>query len=60
MRTSIRTRILLAMNLLVTTKSGGAGLGLHICRQIVAAHGGRIDYTTSPAGSTFLFELPVE
>ncbi|MFB3891579.1 MAG: nitrogen regulation protein NR(II) [Phycisphaerae bacterium] len=44
---------------LVTTKSGGAGLGLYISRRIIAAHGGRIGYTTSATGCTFWFELPL-
>lgn len=42
----------------VTTKPAGAGLGLHVCRQIIARHGGRIGYDSTPQGSTFWFELP--
>jgi signal transduction histidine kinase len=42
----------------VTTKPGGAGLGLHLCRQIVRRHGGRIGHDSSPAGAVFWFELP--
>jgi heavy metal sensor kinase len=38
---------------------GGAGLGLAICREIVRAHGGRIDVSSSPgAGTTFRICLP--
>jgi len=42
----------------VTTKPGGAGLGLYICRQIVTAQGGRIGYDATENGMTFWFELP--
>jgi signal transduction histidine kinase len=42
----------------VTTKSGGVGLGLYVCRRNVERHGGRIDYESSGNGTTFWFELP--
>ena len=42
----------------VTTKPGSAGLGLHVCRQIVTAWGGRIGYDVGEPGTTFWFELP--
>jgi signal transduction histidine kinase len=43
-----------------TTKSGGMGMGLSICRSIIEAHGGRLWATaTVPYGSMFQFTLPV-
>jgi NtrC-family two-component system sensor histidine kinase KinB len=38
----------------------GAGLGLAITREIIAAHGGQIDVTSRPGeGTTFQFTLPI-
>lgn len=43
-----------------STGAGGTGLGLPICREIVAAHGGRIWAENRPAkGSAFVFEVPL-
>ncbi len=42
-----------------STKADGMGLGLPICRSIIARHGGRIAARSTPPGSTFSFELPV-
>jgi signal transduction histidine kinase len=41
-----------------SSKPEGMGLGLSICRSIIARHGGRIEARNTPPGSTFAFELP--
>ena len=41
-------------------RSGGMGLGLYICQEIVARHGGTIRAESiEGAGSTFTFSLPL-
>ena len=43
----------------VTTKPGGLGLGLAICRSVVEAHGGRVRHEpNAPRGTRFSFALP--
>lgn len=43
-----------------TRRSGGAGLGLAICRTIVEGHGGTIEAANGAAGATFTLHLPVQ
>jgi signal transduction histidine kinase len=43
-----------------TTKPEGSGLGLSIVSKIVHAHNGRIDVSSSGAGTTFRVTLPIE
>lgn len=45
----------------ITTKSGGAGLGLPIVRMIVESHGGSVWYRSKPGeGTIFTLVLPAE
>jgi signal transduction histidine kinase len=51
-----RTRLFRAF---ATTKRKGVGLGLYTCREVVRAHGGRIDVKSEKgAGATFRVVLP--
>jgi signal transduction histidine kinase len=44
-----------------TTKPGGLGMGLSICRSIIEAHQGRVWVTANlPRGAVFQFTLPPE
>jgi signal transduction histidine kinase len=54
----IRERIFEAF---FTTKSHGMGMGLSICRSIIASHGGRLLVSAGhPYGAVFQVELPVQ
>jgi signal transduction histidine kinase len=42
------------------TGSGGTGLGLPLCREIIQAHGGHIwAETRAPSGTRMIFEVPL-
>lgn len=44
-----------------TTKDHGTGLGLAVSRQVLAAHGGRLEYAAArPHGSVFALYLPLK
>jgi signal transduction histidine kinase len=42
----------------VSTRPGGAGLGLYACRCVLEPYGGAIDFENRGAGACFWFELP--
>src|ERR1041385_1850247 len=46
----------------VTKSSGGTGLGLYLCREIIEAHGGRIwaQNNSGRRGAIITFTLPID
>ena len=43
-----------------TTKDRGTGMGLALTEKLVGQHGGRIELSTSPLGTTFSIAIPLE
>jgi signal transduction histidine kinase len=43
-----------------TTKPNGSGLGLSVSREIVANHGGALEFESEDTGTTFIMLLPIE
>jgi signal transduction histidine kinase len=41
-----------------STKNSGTGIGLALCYDLVAEHGGSIDVESTKAGATFIIKLP--
>jgi two-component system, sporulation sensor kinase E len=41
-----------------TTKDSGTGLGMAICYSIVQRHNAKLEFTTSPCGTTFFIRFP--
>jgi PAS domain S-box-containing protein len=53
------TRLERIFDAFYTTKSGGTGMGLSICRSIIGAHGGKLWAEANvPRGAVFWFTLP--
>jgi signal transduction histidine kinase len=43
-----------------TTKPNGSGLGLAVSREIIANHGGALEFVSENTGTTFIMLLPIE
>ncbi|MBN1568300.1 MAG: hypothetical protein JXA73_10675 [Acidobacteria bacterium] len=43
-----------------TTKPNGSGLGLAVSREIIANHGGALEFESENTGTTFIMLLPIE
>jgi two-component system, NtrC family, sensor histidine kinase HydH len=43
-----------------TTKPNGSGLGLAVSREIVANHGGVLEFETGSSGTNFVLRLPID
>lgn len=58
---SVRSGVLRVFEPPQTMRLPGSGLGMAICKGIVEAHGGRLQFVTGPApeGAVFRVELPV-
>lgn len=48
-----------AFELFYSTKEGGTGIGLSIAQNILQAHGGSLQFETSPQGTQFVAILPL-
>jgi len=53
----VRAKLFQAFN--TSDKRGGTGFGLAIAKQLVDAHGGRLDVSTGSDGTRFIIHLPV-
>ncbi len=45
-------------DLFYTTKASGTGIGLHLCRDVIKAHGGELSFVSDDNGTTFTIALP--
>jgi two-component system, NtrC family, sensor histidine kinase HydH len=42
-----------------STKCRGTGMGLALTQKLIGQHGGRVEFQTSPAGTTFCLAVPI-